>query len=285
MFKEFTLNIRGRLRVFTSPVVMGIINATPDSFFASSRHNATADIARVADGMIASGAEMIDLGACSSRPGAADVTPGEEVERLLPAIGAVRGVSDDVIISVDTYRADVARCAVEAGADIVNDISGCSLDPGMADTVASLKVPYILMHMRGTPATMQQLTDYPAGVTAGVMAELSGIYHRLCLAGVSDIIIDPGLGFAKTLEQNYTLLHDIGLLADAFHCPVLVGASRKSMVTRLLDISAEQALNATTVINTIALMEGASILRVHDVDEAVQAVRVVEMYSNANCIE
>lgn len=161
MFQEFSLNIRGELRAFTRPVVMGIINATPDSFFASSRHNAFGEIARVAEKMIASGAGMIDLGAYSSRPGAADITPAEEVERLLPAIEAVRSVSSDIVISVDTFRADVARRAIEAGADIINDISGCSLDPGMVETVANLKVPYILMHMRGTPSTMQQAHRLP----------------------------------------------------------------------------------------------------------------------------
>lgn len=279
MFQEFSLNIKGELRRFSSPVVMGIINATPDSFFASSRHRASAEIARVAEEMMVSGAGMIDLGAYSSRPGAADVTSAEEIGRLLPALEAVRSVSSDIIISVDTFRAEVARRAIEAGADIVNDISGCSLDPAMVDTVAALRVPYILMHMRGTPATMQQLTDYPDGVTAGVIAELSGIYHRLCLAGVGDVIIDPGLGFAKTLEQNYALLHSIGLLEETFHCPVLIGASRKSMVTRLLDISADEALNATTVVNTLALMGGASILRVHDVAEAVQAVAITQLYN------
>ena len=188
---------------------------------------------------------------------------------------AVRKAAPDIPVSVDTFRADVARwCVTESGADIINDISGGTLDDRMFETVASLRVPYILMHMRGTPSTMQSLTDYPDGVTTGVMSELAPKVERLALMGVSDVIVDPGFGFAKTLEQNYRLLRDLEIF-ERFGLPLLVGVSRKSMATRLLGVSAAEALNATTVINTLALERGASILRVHDVKAAREAVDII----------
>ncbi len=271
--QPFSLNIRGRLTVFDRPVVMAIVNATPDSFYAESRCKSSDAIADRVRQALAEGADMIDIGAYSSRPGAEHISADEETARLIPAVEAARSISADAIISVDTFRAEVARKAVEAGADIVNDISGGLLDPDMIDTVAELRVPYILMHMRGTPATMQSLTDYPQGVTAGVIAELAHRLERLSLAGVSDVIVDPGFGFAKTLEQNYTLLRDLEAFA-MLDRPVLVGLSRKSMATRLLGISAEEALPATVALNTLAIERGASVIRVHDVAAARQTVDI-----------
>jgi dihydropteroate synthase len=268
----FSLNIRGKLCRFERPTVMGILNATPDSFYAGSRAQTDDEIASRASQLAAEGAEFIDVGAYSTRPGATEVSPDEEAARLLHAIPIVRQVAPQAIISVDTFRADVARKAVEAGADIINDVAGGNLDDAMFDTVAALGVPYILMHMRGTPADMQQYTDY-TDLTRDVLAELGERLQRLALMGVNDIIIDPGFGFSKTLDQNYELLHNLELF-QLFHRPVLVGVSRKSMATKLLGITTDQALNATTVINTISLQKGAAILRVHDVKAAREAVEI-----------
>ena len=279
--KPFSLNIRGRLLSYDRPAVMAIINATPDSFYAGSRNGSADEISERARQAISEGADIIDIGAYSSRPGADEVSADEELRRLSFALESVRTVDSDIPVSVDTFRADVARrCICDLGADIVNDISGGDLDAAMFETVAELRVPYILMHMRGTPATMQSLTDYPDGVTAGVIAELAPKLERLSLLGVSDVIVDPGFGFAKTMEQNYRLLHDL----EAFEMlgrPVLVGISRKSMLTRFLGITADEALNATTVINTAAIERGAAVLRVHDVRAARQAVDLITRLQQA----
>lgn len=276
MITPFSLNIKGRLTTFDRPAVMAVVNLTPDSFYAASR--TLGDESRLADTVrraVDEGADMIDCGAYSSRPGADDVSADEEIRRLSHGLETIRRVAPDAIVSVDTFRASVARRAVcDFGADIINDISGGTLDESMFDTVAELSVPYVLMHMRGTPATMQSLTDYDGNVTAAVIADLAAKADRLSQAGVCDIIIDPGFGFSKTLEQNYRLLADL----EAFKLlgrPLLVGVSRKSMITRLLGISAGEALNATTVINTLAIERGASILRVHDVRECRQAVSII----------
>ena len=275
MMKPFSLNIRGRLIDFVRPAVMAIINATPDSFYAASRSETSDQIAEAARRAVDEGADIIDLGAYSSRPGADDVSAAVELDRLAHGLETVRKVAPSIPVSIDTFRAEIAkRCVSEFGADIVNDISGGDMDHEMFDTVASLNVPYVLMHMRGTPASMQTLTEYPAGVTAGVIAELAPKLERLELLGVNDVIIDPGFGFAKTLEQNYRLLRDL----EAFEMlgrPVLVGMSRKSMATRLLNITSEEALNATTVLNTVAIQHGAAILRVHDVKAAREAVDII----------
>ena len=279
--KPFSLNIRGRLLSYDRPAVMAIINATPDSFYAGSHNGSADEISERARQAISEGADIIDIGAYSSRPGADEVSADEELRRLSFALESVRTVDSDIPVSVDTFRADVARrCICDLGVDIVNDISGGDLDPAMFETVAELRVPYILMHMRGTPATMQSLTDYPDGVTAGVIAELAPKLERLSLLGVSDVIVDPGFGFAKTMEQNYRLLHDL----EAFEMlgrPVLVGISRKSMLTRFLGITADEALNATTVINTAAIERGAAVLRVHDVRAARQAVDLITRLQQA----
>lgn len=277
MFKPFSLNIHGHLIEYDRPAVMGIINVTPDSFYAGSRTKAD-EIGRRVRSMIDDGADMIDIGAYSSRPGAAEVSEAEEIDRLSEGMAALREAAPDVVVSVDTFRASVAKVAIEQmGADIVNDISGGDLDGRMFETVASLRVPYILMHMRGTPADMQTLTDYPDGVTAEVLRDLSVKLRTLRLAGVSDVIVDPGFGFAKTLEQNYRLMADLPMFAEMLDAPVLVGVSRKSMVTRVLGVTAKDALNGTTVLNTIALLRGTQILRVHDVKACAEAVRIVSM--------
>ncbi|MBD5244602.1 MAG: dihydropteroate synthase [Barnesiella sp.] len=245
---------------------MAIINATPDSFHSPSRHTAAGSVGATAERFISEGADIIDVGAYSSRPGADDVSEQEEMTRLRTALREIRAVDSHIPVSVDTFRSAVARMAVEEfGADIINDISGGDMDEEMFGTVASLHVPYVLMHMRGTPATMQHLTDYADGdVTGGVIAELSAKIRRLHLLGVSDVIIDPGLGFAKTTSQNFTLLRQLPLLTEAFGLPILIGLSRKSMLTRTLSITPAEALEATVAADMIALMQGASILRVHD---------------------
>lgn len=276
-FKPFSLNLHGKLHEIERPQVMGIINVTPDSFYAGSRTESEAGIEARVEQMIAEGADMLDLGAYSSRPGAGEVSADEEISRLKRGMAAIRRVAPSIPVSVDTFRADVARAAIEeAGADMVNDISGGDLDPRMHATVARLGAPYIVMHMRGTPATMQQLTDYDRGVTAEVVKELSEKIDRLHLAGVADVIADPGFGFAKTVEQNYELLDAIADMGELLGVPLLVGVSRKSMFTKPLGITPAEALPATTAANTLALLQGAAILRVHDVGAAVQARTVIE---------
>ncbi len=278
-FTPFSLNIKGRLCEFDRPQVMGILNITPDSFFASSRTIDEEKIAQRVNEMIADGVDMIDIGAYSSRPGANEVSTEDETARLKRGMKVVRSINPNIIVSVDTFRADVAQTAIEEmGADMINDISGGNLDEKMFETVARLNVPYILMHMRGTPATMSEMTDYNY-VTADVLKELSEKVNRLSLMGVNDVIIDPGFGFAKTQEQNYRLLHDLNVM-HVFNRPLLVGVSRKSMIYRALDTTPDNALNGTTVINTVALLAGASILRVHDVKEASEAVKLINLITN-----
>lgn len=269
------LNIRGNLIEFNRPAVMGIVNVTPDSFFAGSRVPADSVTARVSE-MMAQGADIIDLGGYSSRPGADTVTAEEELARLVPAIAAIRERFPDIPVSVDTFRADVARECIAQGADIINDIGGGDLDPEMFGTIADLRVPYILMHMRGTPATMQSLTDYD-DVVADVLRDLAFKTDRLHQLGVNDVIIDPGFGFAKTVDQNYRLLAALGMFRE-IGCPVLAGVSRKTMIWKELGIRPDEALNGTTAINMIALMNGADILRVHDVRECAETVRLFCAY-------
>ena len=278
---KFSLNIHGRLIQYDQPVVMAIINATPDSFFPGSRFQGEAAVAARAEQLIAEGADMIDLGACSTRPGVETVDADEELSRLLPAIRAIRSVSQDIPLSIDTFRASVAQRCIEAGADIINDISGGTLDPDMFATVAQLHVPYVLMHMRGTPATMQQLTDYSAegGVTAAVLQFFAQRVQQLADMGVADVILDPGYGFAKTLEQNWQLMR-LQPTLQVLHRPLLVGISRKSMMTRALGITADQALCPTVVANTLALQSGADILRVHDPLPAKQAITLFQHFTN-----
>jgi len=272
--EAFSLNIHGTLRRYERPAVMGIINVTPDSFYAGSRTFADAEIAARVEEMTAAGADILDIGAYSSRPGANDICADDESERLRRGLAVIRQVAGpEIAVSVDTFRAGIARrCIEEWGADIINDISGGLLDPEMPETVGALHVPYILMHMRGTPADMQTRTDY-TDVTADVLAELGERLSQFAMAGAADIIIDPGFGFSKTLKQNYRLLRDLRLFG-LFHRPILVGISRKSMITRLLGITPDEALNGTTALNVMALERGASILRVHDVRAAREAVDI-----------
>ncbi|RRN76538.1 dihydropteroate synthase [Pseudoxanthomonas sp. SGD-10] len=272
-----TLNTKGKLIDLSIPQVMGIINVTPDSFFAHSRTVGKADILERVEKMIGDGATFIDIGAYSSRPGAAEVTEEEEISRLIPAVHLIAEAFPDIIISVDTFRAEVARQAVAAGAHIINDISGGELDKSMFETVAELQVPYILMHMRGTPETMSKLTDYD-DLLADIIFYFSEKVSQLKDLGVKDIILDPGFGFAKTLEQNYSLLKQMKAL-EILGFPILAGLSRKTMIWKALEIGPDDALNGTTVLNTIALQNGASILRVHDVREAKQCVQLTQIYN------
>ena len=280
-FKKYSLNLRGRLVEIDKPLVMGIINATPDSFYSDSRMLDAHDIACKANEMAQQGADIIDLGACSTRPGAQVVDASEEIMRLNVAVKVVRqAVGNEMLLSVDTFRASVARhCVEELGIDIINDISGGDLDQLMHSTVAQLQVPYVVMHMRGTPATMQRFTNYDDDVAAVVLEELARKVDALHQCGINDVIADPGFGFAKTVEQNYRIMSQL----EVFHSldvPLLVGISRKSMIQRVLNCDAAHALNGTTVLNTIALMKGAHILRVHDVKAAVEARTLVTLTTN-----
>ena len=273
--QDLTVNIRGHLLSFRRPWIMGIHNVTSDSFYAGCRANSDEDVCSRVCAIRDEGADCIDIGACSTRPGADPVEADTELRRLLNAIAIVRREWPDAVISVDTFRASVARRCVESGADIINDISGGTLDREMFDTVADLRVPYILTHMRGTPATMQQLNHYE-DVAADVISELAYAIRELRQRGVCDIIVDPGFGFAKDTEQNYRLMASLEEICK-IGLPVLVGVSRKSMIWRPLGITPREALPGTIALNTYALLHGASILRVHDVAAAVQARDVVAM--------
>ncbi len=278
----FSLNIAGRLVEYTRPAVMGIINVTGDSFHAASRVQTSREIAARVEQMLTEGVDIIDVGACSTRPGSTPPSESEELERLQLALPVIREVAEETPLSVDTYRPPIARrCIEELGANIINDVS-MAADPGMIPTVAALRVPYVLMHTRGTARTMPSLTDYgpdPTGVAAGVIAELSHVFDALRLAGVCDILIDPGFGFAKTPAQCWQLMRDLPALERAFGCPLLIGLSRKSMLTKPSGITPADALEATVAANTIALMQGAAVLRVHDVAPARHAVDVYQQYS------
>ena len=255
---------------------MGILNVTPDSFFAESRTIETDDIRRRVDDLISQGADIIDIGGYSSRPGAPEVSTDEEYSRLARGLEAIRKYHPDTLISVDTFRADVARrCVSDWEADIINDISGGNLDAEMWPTVAELQVPYILMHMRGTPSSMQSLCDYN-DVTADVIRDLAFKIDAMHQLGIADIIVDPGFGFAKDINQNYQLMAELDQFKQ-LNAPLLVGISRKSMIYRPLDITPQTAINGTTVLNTFALLHGANILRVHDVKEAVEAVKIIDL--------
>lgn len=269
-----TLNLRGKLYSLCEPKIMGILNVTPDSFYAESRTSDEEHIAARVQQLMDDGADMIDIGGYSSRSGADDVSPEEEMNRLRRGLRVVRRLYPEVPVSVDTFRADVARmCVEEEGADIINDISGGMMDRQMFRTVARLGVPYILMHMQGTPDTMQQAPHYD-NLRREVMLYFAERIDRLCQMGAEDIIVDPGFGFGKTLEHNYELFHHLDDF-NLFNLPLLVGISRKSMIYKLLGGTPQTSLNGTTVLNTIALMKGAHILRVHDVKEAVEAKRIV----------
>jgi len=278
--KKATLNAGGKLIDLGTPKVMGIINLTPDSFYAGSRKPTIADALQQAEKMLTEGATFLDLGAYSSRPGADDISVNEETRRLLPVVEAIAENFPDAILSVDTFRAQVAEAAVKAGAHIINDVSGGQLDPDMFATVARLKVPYVLMHLKGNPKTMNQLAVYD-DVFNEVFDYFTERYHQLKQLGITDVIIDPGFGFGKKPEHGYALLNRL----DEFNTlglPILAGVSRKKMIYSLLGVAADDALNGTIVLNTIALMKGANILRVHDVKEAMEAVRLVAALSGCS---
>jgi len=272
----FTLNCKGSLLIVDKPLVMGIINITPDSFYAGSRQQDIAEIVKQAGAMLDAGAAIIDFGGQSTRPGAEKLSADEELRRVIEPIRAVNRQFPNAFISIDTYYAEVARQAVDAGAGIVNDISAGSLDPDMISTVASLKVPYVLMHMKGTPQSMQQKPEY-GNVTQEVLDFFIKKTDQLREAGIHDIIVDPGFGFGKTIAHNFELLRNYRAFS-MLGTPLLLGISRKSSVYKTLGVTAEQALNGSTVLNTIGLLNGANILRVHDVKEAREAVILFEAY-------
>lgn len=252
---------------------MAIVNVTPDSFYDGSRYTNDDELAERIKAIVKAGADFIDIGAASSRPGATDIGVDSELSTLEPAMKILRTIAHDAVVSVDTYHAEVARVAItEFGCDMVNDISGTNIDPTMASTVSALKVPYILTHSRGTPRNMNEFTDYE-NVTGDVLSELGDRMQWLALEGVNDIIVDPGIGFSKTVEQNYQLIHDLPTFR-LLHRPILMGVSRKSLITRLLGINTAEAFNATTALNTLCLDRGADILRVHDVEAAREAVTI-----------
>lgn len=277
--KKTTLNVAGKLIDLGTPKVMGIINLTPDSFFEGSRKQSIEDALHQAKKMLDEGATILDLGAYSSRPGADDISIQEETDRLLPIVEVIVKNLPGAVLSVDTFRSAVAEAAIIAGAHIINDVSGGQLDENMFATVARLNVPYILMHMKGGPKTMNALAQYN-DVFNEVFDYFSDRVYQLKKQGVNDIIIDPGFGFAKKAEHGYTLLNRLNEF-ERLGLPLLTGVSRKKMIYGTLGITPEEALNGTTVLNTIALTKGASILRVHDVKEAVEAVQLWQMTTKA----
>ena len=271
-----TINCKGDLIDLTHPKVMGILNITPNSFFDGGKYKTDLDFLKQAELMLNKWADFIDLGAYSSKASAEFVSTQQELNRIVPVVELLVKAFPEVKLSIDTFRSQVARATIEAGASMVNDISGGTLDELMLETVGELSVPYILMHMRGTPETMQSLTQYQ-----DLVLEVNTFFsQQIALARqaqINDIILDPGFGFAKTLEQNYELMDKLELL-NIFELPLLVGISRKSMIYKLLQTSADQALNGTSVLNTIALLKGAKILRVHDVQEAVEATKILNQF-------
>jgi dihydropteroate synthase len=266
----FSLNCNGRQLLINKPIVMGIINVTPDSFYSDSRMQLNDDILRQTEKMIRDGATIIDIGGQSTRPGSQKITATEELKRVIEPIEKIRQHFPEVFISVDTYYADVAVAAVAAGAGIINDISAGTLDEKMIDTVSLLNAAYVLMHMQGTPQTMQQ-NPYYENVCKEVLGFFNTQKKKLSEKGITDIIIDPGFGFGKTAAHNFELLNSLNQFTS-FGAPLLLGISRKSMIWKTLGITAGEAINGTTVLNTIGLMKGAFILRVHDVKEAAEAI-------------
>ena len=273
------INVNGSLLDLSQPRVMGILNVTPDSFYAGSRTQTEAEIVRRVRQIVSEGAAIIDIGAYSSRPNADNVSSREEMERLRMGLKILFEIQPDAVVSVDTFRADVARmCVEEYGVAIINDIAAGEMDANMFHTVAALNVPYIMMHMQGTPQSMQQHPHYD-NLLKEVFLYFARKVQQLRDLGVKDIILDPGFGFGKTMEHNYELLSYLEEFR-IFELPLLVGVSRKSMIYRLLDITPQEALNGTTVLDTICLLKGADILRVHDVKEAVETVRIVQAMRN-----
>jgi len=276
---EKSLNIKGSLLSLTTPLVMGILNVTPDSFYQKSRIQTDQEIDERIITILEEKGDIIDVGAYSSRPDAADVSEEEEMQRLIPVLTRLQKNYPDMIVSLDTFRSEIARKAVEDyGVAIINDISGGSLDKNMFAAIAQLRVPYILMHMKGTPQTMQQYTDYDDMIEE-IMLYFAEKIQTLQLMGVNDIILDPGFGFSKTVAQNYELMRSLPELS-IFERPLLVGISRKTMIYKLLNVTPDESLNGTTVLNTYALLNGAHILRVHDVKAAAEAIKITNQLKN-----
>jgi len=274
-----TLNCRGTLVDLTTPKVMAIVNATPDSFFEQSRVKSIDQFKKKIDQMITEGADIIDIGAYSSRPNAEHISEEQELNRLLPLIDFIRTYFPDVLVSVDTFRAEVAKEVLERGVHMINDISGGQLDEQLLRVVARYRVPYILMHMRGTPQTMMKNTTYDH-LSSDLIHYFNTNISKAKQAGIIDIIIDPGFGFSKTLEQNYQLLNQVEQL-NALDTPMLIGVSRKSMIYKALDITPNEALNGTTALHMIALSKGAQLLRVHDVKPAVECIKLHQLLKNS----
>lgn len=275
----YSINCKGKLIDLSTPRVMGIINVTPDSFYDGGETTSEKEILKQAERMLLEGATFLDLGGYSSRPGATEVLVEEEFNRVMPALEAILKEFPEAILSIDTFRSKVARKAIEHGAAIVNDISGGQLDTDMLTTVAQLQVPYIAMHMRGTPQTMTQNTTYEQ-VTRDVLNYFSGKLKEANEAGINDLIVDPGFGFSKTRSQSFTLLNELELFQNLGQ-PLLIGISRKSMIYKTLGTTAENALNGTTALHSIALLKGANILRVHDVKEAMECVSLISELNSA----
>jgi len=269
-----TINCKGNLIDLSSPKVMGILNITPDSFFDGGKYKNESDFLSQTEKMLLEGATFIDVGAYSSRPGAKHISEEEELQRIVPVIDLLVKNFPEIIISVDTFRSKVAEETINTGAAIVNDISGGKMDDNMFSTVANLQVPYILMHMLGTPQNMQKNPIYE-NVTKEIISFFAAQIHKLHQLKLNDVIIDVGFGFGKTIDHNFEILKNLSLF-KSLDAPILAGISRKSMLYKTLDISAQEALNATTSANTIALLNGATILRVHDIKEAMEAVKIVE---------
>ena len=268
-----TISLREKLMDFSVPKIMGILNITPDSFYDGGRYNSKDKIQKQIEKMIISGADIIDVGGYSSRPGAKDISIEDELNRVIPAIEIIKQKFPKTIISIDTFRSRVASEAIISGADIVNDISGGNLDSNMFETVSKHKVPYILMHMRGNPENMMSKTNYE-NLTKDICKYFSQRIDKAKSCGINDIIIDPGFGFSKTTQQNYELLNNLEFFKE-FQIPIIIGVSRKSMIYKTLNTTPEKALNGSSVLHTIGLMKGANILRTHDVKEAVECVKIV----------
>jgi dihydropteroate synthase len=272
--RKTTLNLKGKILDLSTPAVMGIINLTPDSFYSNSRMSTVEQALLEAERFLNEGAKFIDIGAYSSRPGAEDISISEELKRILPVVDAIHNNFQEAIISIDTFRAEVARETINAGAHLINDISAGELDEAMFQTIADLNVPYLIMHMKGTPQNMKQQAEY-TDITLDVVSYFIKKVESLRKLGINDLMIDPGFGFAKNLDHNYELLAHLEDL-KIFGLPILVGVSRKSMVYKPIGGSAKEALNGTTILNTLALTKGANILRVHDVKEAMECITLIE---------
>ncbi len=281
--KKNTINCNGQLIDLLKPKIMGILNITPDSFYDGGMHNNTEQIITSVDKHLNEGADIIDIGAYSSRPGAIDVSEKIELERLIFALNIIRNKYPDIIISVDTFRSNIAKKLVNNfNVNIINDISAGEMDNKMFDTIAELNVPYIMMHMKGTPKNMQRNPKYE-NLIQDIISYFAEKIEKLKLLGVNDVILDPGFGFGKTLEHNYEIMHKLSDF-NIINLPILVGVSRKSMIFRLLNISPEDALNGTTVLHTLALLNGANILRVHDVKAARETIKLIDMYKNIETV-